>query len=246
MIKAIIIEDEFGSRESLKAILEEYCQDVKVIAEAEDIKSSIKVLQAYQPDIVFMDIRLPDGDSFRILDHFPDADFEVIFITAYVDYLQKAFDYFSFQYLTKPIDIDKLERTLAHYRKTKQPAFSLEKLAGLEKLLQNKPNILPITYNDGIKVLSIPKIVRLEADGSYTNIFLEDGQSIISTKGIGHYQKLLEKHQFFRTHKSHLVNVNMIVNISFTEGILLQNQDTVPLALRNKKQFLDFLDDSKH
>lgn len=241
MIKAIIIEDEFGSRESLKAILKEYVKDVVVLAEATDIKEGILALKEHQPDIVFMDIRLPDGESFRILDDFPDANFEVIFITAYSDYLQKAFDYFSFQYLTKPIDIEKLEKTITKYRSTNTPEFSVNKLNRLENLLEKKTKILAIPHTEGIRILTIPDIIRLEADGSYTRFFLENSEHFISTKGIGYYEKILQEHHFFRTHKSHVVNVSMISNVSFQEGILLKNGDTVPLAQRSKKLFIDFL-----
>jgi len=241
MIKAIIIEDEFGSRESLKAILQEFIPEVEILDEAVDVKSGIKVLEKNNPDIVFMDIRLPDGESFRILDKFPDAKFEVIFITAYSDYLQKAFDYFSFQYLTKPVDIEKLEKTISKYKKEKSPAFSFDKLNVFENLLKNKTEILTIPHSEGIRILTISDIVRLEADGSYTKFFLQDGDSFISTKGIGHYDKALSVHNFFRTHKSHVVNVNMIADVSFRDGILLKNKETVPLAQRNKKQFLEFI-----
>ena len=240
MITAIIIEDEFGSRESLKAILQEYIPEVKILDEAVDVKSGIKLLEKNDPDIVFMDIRLPDGDSFRILDKFPNANFEVIFITAYSDYLQKAFDYFSFQYLTKPVDIEKLEKTITKYKKEKS-AFSFDKLNVFENLLKNKPEILTIPHSEGIKILTISDIVRLEADGSYTKFFLQDGGNFISTKGIGYYDKMLAAHNFFRTHKSHVVNVNMIADISFRDGIFLKNKETVPLAQRNKKQFLEFI-----
>ncbi len=241
MINAIIIEDEFGSRESLKAILKAYIKDLVVIAEASDIKSGIQVLTRNSPDLVFMDIRLPDGDSFNILDHFPNPKFEIIFITAYSDYLQRAFDYFSFQYLTKPIDIEKLEKTIERYRSTRIPAFSKDKLKGLKTMLINKPKILTIPHSDGLRILSIVDIVRLEADGSYTKIFLISGESLISTKGIGTYQKILENYSFFRTHKSHLINVSMIVNISYSDGILLKNKEIVPLAQRNKKEFIEFI-----
>ncbi len=241
MIRAVIVEDEFGSRESLKAILSAYIKDVIVVAEAIDIKSGILAIEEHQPDMVFLDIRLPDGDSFGILDHFPNASFEIIFVTAYSDYLQKAFDYFSLQYLTKPVDIEKLEKAMERYRQVKNTAFSLDKLNSLKKILEDRPKILTLPNNDGIRVLVITDIVRLEADGSYTKIFLEDGDSLISTKGIGHYQKILEKHHFFRTHKSHLINVDMILNISYSDGILLKNKDRVPLSQRSKKEFLDFI-----
>jgi len=241
MINAIIIEDEFGSRESLKAILKAYIKDLVVIAEATDIKSGIQVLTKNSPDLVFMDIRLPDGDSFNILDHFPNPSFEIIFITAYSDYLRKAFDYFSFQYLTKPIDIEKLEKTIERFRSKKIPAYSRTKLEDLKTMLIDKPRFLTIPNSDGIRVLSIADIVRLEADGSYTKIFLLSGDSLISTKGIGHYQKILEDHSFFRTHKSHLINVNMILNISYADGVFLKNKDVVPLAQRNKKEFIEFI-----
>ena len=241
MIKTVIVEDEFGSRESLKAILSAYLKDVVVMAEAIDIQSGIQAILKHQPDIVFLDIRLPDGDSFSILDHFPDTPFEVIFVTAYSDYLQKAFDYFSLQYLTKPVDIEKLEKTIERYRQIKNASFSLEKLNSLKKMLEDQPKILTISNTDGIRILAITDIVRLEADGSYTKIFLKSGDNLISTKGIGHYQRVLEKYRFFRTHKSHLINVDMILNISYSEGILLKNEDQVPLSQRSKKDFLDFI-----
>ncbi len=241
MIKAIIIEDEFGARESLKTILKEYIPDITVIAEAVDIPSGIQVLSEYEPDIVFMDIQLRDGESFRILDHFETANFQVIFITAYSDYLQKAFDYFSFQYLTKPIDIEKLEKTIAKFRQRKKTDFSIDKLKIFEKLLDTKPEILTIPHAEGIRILSIPEIVRLEADGSYTTFHLVNGENFMSTKGIGYYEKILNQHNFYRTHKSHLVNVSMIADVSFKEGILLKNNDNIPLAQRSKKDFLDFL-----
>jgi len=241
MIRTLIVEDEFGSRESLKAILSTYIKDVVVVAEATDIQSGILAIQEHQPDIIFLDIRLPDGDSFSILDQFPNATFEIIFVTAYSDYLQKAFDYFSLQYLTKPVDIEKLEKTIERYRQAKEAAFSIEKLNRLKRVLEDRPKILTIPHNDGIRILSITDIVRLEADGSYTKLILEDGDNLISTKGIGHYQKMLEKHRFFRTHKSHLINVDMILNISYSEGILLKNKDKVPLSQRIKKDFLDFI-----
>jgi len=107
--------------------------------------------------------------------------------------------------------------------------------------LEDRPKILTIPHNDGIRILSIKDIVRLEADGSYTKLILEDGDNLISTKGIGHYQKMLEKHRFFRTHKSHLINVDMILNISYSEGISLKNKDLVPLSQRIKKDFLGFI-----
>ncbi len=99
MIKSIIIEDEAKARKALKNVLENYCTDIDIIAEATNIQSGITAIKKHQPELVFMDIQLSDGKAFRILDEFPEANFEVIFVTAYTHYLQKAFDYFCLQYL---------------------------------------------------------------------------------------------------------------------------------------------------
>jgi len=238
MIKSVIIEDEKRARVTLKKVLHDFCPEVTVLAEAEDIASGIQTIKEYQPELVFMDIRLPEGDAFSILDQFPSSNFEVIFVTAYNDYLRKAFDYFSLQYLNKPLDIEKLRKAVERFKQLKQPVYSTFKMEQLQNLLKDKIKIITIPFNNGIKILPISDIVRIEANGSYSQIYLTDGEHFMSTKWLGYYENLLDKYGFIRVHKSHLVNLDMITQISFNEGVTLTNDAVFPLSQKNRKELI--------
>ncbi len=115
----------------------------------------------------------------------------------------------------------------------------------LEKLLKDKNKIITLPHSNGIKVLPVSDIIRLKADGSYTKIYLNNESNFISTKGLGYYENLLTQHGFFRIHKSHLVNIKMISNISFNEGILLKNDENLPLSQNKRKELVSLLEKIK-
>ncbi len=240
MIKTIIIEDELRSRQALRQILEEFIEDITMVGEAESVAQSIPLLKEKEVDLVFMDIHLPDGESFDILDALveEELDFEIIFITAYTDVKVKAFDYFFLQYLTKPFDIDKIEKAVNHYRKN-----TTKKINGyqdvLRDVIKNEANLIPVPNSKGIQFVKIHDIVRLEADRNYTNIYTIKGERFMASKNIKHFSELLDSSLFYRVHKSHIINIKFLTEVSKDGEIKMQDGSFAPLAKRVRKEFLD-------
>ncbi len=240
MIKTVLIEDELQSRNALKHILENYIQNIEIVGEASSVEESINLLKSINADLVFMDIHLPDGESFDILDRLDldSLDFEIIFITAYTEIKKKAFDYFFLQYLTKPYEIDKIEKAIQQF--TKNTKKSNEKYSAILKDILNKDTqLLPIPNANGIDFILVEDIVRLEAQRNYTLIVCEDGKKFTSSKNIKHHEELLDRGMFFRVHKSHIINLKYLKSIDNEGVIKMRNDQTVPLAKRVRKEFID-------
>ena len=240
MIKTVLIEDELQSRNALKHILENYIQNIEIVGEASSVEESVNLLKSINADLVFMDIHLPDGESFDILDRLDldSLDFEIIFITAYTEIKKKAFDYFFLQYLTKPYEIDKIEKAIQQF--TKNTKKSSGKYSAILKDILNKDTqLLPIPNANGIDFILVEDIVRLEAQRNYTLIVCEDGKKFTSSKNIKHHEELLDRSMFFRVHKSHIINLKYLKSIDNEGVIKMRNDQTVPLAKRVRKEFID-------
>lgn len=240
MIKTVLIEDELESRNALKHILENFIQDIEIVGEASSVKESISLLKTVNTDLVFMDIHLPDGESFDILDELDlnTLDFEIIFITAFTEIKKRAFDYFFLQYLTKPYEIDKIEKAILQFKKNTKKTN--EKYSALLKdILNENPKLLPIPNANGIDFIVVEDIVRLEAQRNYTLIVCYDGKKFTSSKNIKHHEELLDSKMFFRVHKSHIINLKYLKSIDNEGVIKMRNDHTVPLAKRVKKEFID-------
>lgn len=247
--KVVIVEDEKGALNVLKSMLEEYGQGFELLDTAGNVKEGIKKINDLNPDLVFLDIRLPDGDSFEILENCKKTDFEVVFTTAYGEYREKAFDYFALNYLTKPIDVDKFEETLDHYKKRTENAFNQEKLQFLQQLLNDEnlsggkgPKKIAIPTREGYTLIKVEEIVHCEAESNYTNIFLASGEKYVTSKSLKHYDELLSGGEFYRVHKSHLVNINFVKKVNHDGTIELTDGTFVSLSQRTKKAFLQYLE----
>jgi len=241
MIKTVLIEDELNSRNALKQILESYVEEIQIVGEAASVNEGVTLLQKISADLVFMDIHLPDGESFDILDQLgqDDYDFDIIFITAYDDVKERALDYFFLQYLYKPYDIDKIEKAIQHYRKHVNK--DLEKYKSiLQEFMKNETKLIPVPGSKGIDFISLENIIRLEADRNYTIIYCVEDKSYLSSKNIKHYENVLNKQRFFRVHKSHIINLKHLKFVSNDGLIEMSDNGTVPLATRVKKEFIDF------
>jgi len=241
MIRTVLIEDELGSRNALKQILENYIEDIEIVGEADTVKSSVEIIRKTNPDLVFMDIHLPDGESFDVLDKLDldTLDFDIIFITAFTEIKLRAFDYFFLQYLTKPYDIDSIEKAIAHYKKSIKK--SKEQYSNiLRDILNNEAKLIAIPNVKGTDFISVEDIVRLEAQRNYTNIYCKDDRVFVSSKNIKHYEELLDSKLFFRVHKSHIIHLKYLRSVD-NEGIIkMIDNSSVPLAKRVRKEFIDF------
>lgn len=246
-IKAVIVEDESGARKVLQALITDYLPQIEIVGTADSVESGIALVTKEKPELLFLDIRLPDGDGFEILEKTVVENMEVVFTTAYGEYREKAFEYFAFQYLTKPIDVDKLEATVKAYEARRKDnktdsSFSLEKLGLLKQLLNQQIKKIALPNKDGYTLVQLEEIIYCEAQSNYTLVYLKDGSKMMVTKSLKYYDELLSDSNFYRVHKSYLVNVNYVKEVKQEGTLKLENGSSLPISQRSKRGFLKFLE----
>ncbi|NOR28646.1 MAG: response regulator [Lutibacter sp.] len=243
MINAIIIEDETAAYQHLKNIVEtNYNSQIKIIGHETGVEKGIKLINNLNPQLIFLDIELQDGNGFEILDYYHNnIKSEVIFTTGLRDYKEKAMDYFAFYYLNKPIIKEQLTTVLDKFL-AKQTAFDSEKYSAFKTQVDNKHNKITLPMkNGGFNVIELNDILYCEADGSYTHIFTTDNKICIVSKNLKKIESILPKTIFFRIHRSTLLNLTHIANYNNSGEILLSNNKKLLVSSRNKTSFLRIL-----
>jgi len=242
MVRSIIVDDELKSRESLKILLEDFCENVEVLALCQNVAESITAIEAHKPDVVFLDIQMQRESGFDLLTKIKPVNFEVVFTTAYSEYAIKAFKFSAIDYLLKPIDIEELKRALYKVEKRLNGNISER----LEQLIQNlKPGTsqdykLALPTSDGLIFIKITDIIYCEASSNYTQIFSVDGKKHLVSRTLKEYEDLLLEHNFFRIHNSHLVNLGYIKKYVRGDGgyVIMTNDVSLDVSKRKKEAFL--------
>tara|TARA_Y100000589_G_scaffold250061_1_gene238159 strand:- start:8517 stop:9260 length:744 start_codon:yes stop_codon:yes gene_type:complete len=243
-MKAVIIEDEAASRLTLRNYLREYCPQVELVAEADNIKSGAEIIKKHQPKLVFLDIEMPFGNAFDLLDQYDSIPFETIFVTAFSNYAIQAINLSSCSYLLKPVDIDelidavkKVEKSISQQSSFKTANILLENLAIENKQL--KKIVLPTM--EGFDVIQLKDIVHCQANDNLTDFYLKDGKKKTVCKTLKFFDEALSDFDFLRVHKSHLININFVE--SYQKGkvgdIKLSNGASVPLSINKKGSFIE-------
>jgi two-component system LytT family response regulator len=246
MLKAIIIEDEKTSRDTLKALLSRYCHQVEVISEADGVQTGLEAINMEHPDIVFLDIQMPDGSGFKLLEGLKKIDFEIIFVTAFDQYAIQAIKYSALDYLLKPVIPEELINSVEKAEKKKITA-QINK--NIQVLLENirapgeKPHKIVLSTADKIHVVEVDHILRCESDDYYTRFYFTDGKSLLISKTLKENEELLREHNFIRTHKSHLVNTKYISTYFKHDGGYIQMSDgaKIPVSRRKREQIMKAL-----
>lgn len=247
MLTAVIIDDESHSVDVLKTLLATYCTNVRVAATADHAAAGRKLIAEHTPDIVFLDIEMPFESGFDMLDSIEYKEISVIFVTAYDHYALKAIKYLAMDYLLKPVDIDELKQAVkkAAERKEQQnfhaAPVSLLKTY-LEKGLDNSKVALPMA--DGIQFVNRNEIVRCEACGNYTRIYLQENRTYLVARTLGEYEDLLSQYNFLRIHHAHLINLDHIEKYVRGEGgyVIMSDGAIVDISRRKKQDFLNRFD----
>ncbi len=231
-LKAVIIDDMPLAIASLKADIEENDLGVEIIGTANGVISGAKLLQKEDPDLIFLDIHMEDGDGFDLLDIIEQGKYQVIFTTASNDHAVKAFQFSATDYLLKPVDIELLRSAIGKIRSSSSTVnkFSTK---GVSPALNTQ---------EEIRIVDIEKIVRLEASGNYTQFYFDENEKLLVTRTLKEFEKSLPGF-FIRTHQSHLVNRNYIRSYVKTEGgyLLMKNGHHVPVSVRKKSLVIDLL-----
>lgn len=249
MISAIHIEDEPRNIELLESLVKAHCNDlVNLVGNARNTRDALALIRNKKPQLVYLDIELNRGNAFELLEELHNSgelDFQVIFITAYNEYAVKAFRYNAIDYLLKPISIDELkEATLKALNKINQLTGNENILMALNQLKINL-NIskVGIPVADGVLFTKTDDIVRMEAKGSYTILYLADGKKITSTKNLKDFETILPEGIFFRVHHSWIINLKFLRKYYRGKSSYMEMEDgsTVSVSIRKKGKFLDFL-----
>ncbi|MFK7748014.1 MAG: LytR/AlgR family response regulator transcription factor [Kordia sp.] len=243
-MKVIIIDDERKARNLLNVLISENCPRITEIFEAEELLSGIELIKKEQPQIVFLDIEMPQHSGLEILD-FIEKDsfnFEIIFTTAYSEYAVKAFQLSAIDYLLKPVRATQIreavEKTLKHIGKS-QINIKLEELK--KSLASSNFNKIGLPFSDGFKFVDFNDIILLEADGMYTKITTVNDSEILVSKPLKHFVSLLEKiNTFYKPHRSYLINLKYIKEYIKKDGgyIVMDNNETVSISKDKKEEFL--------
>jgi two-component system LytT family response regulator len=212
-LSCLLVDDEWHARELLKTLLNENCNEVTIIGEAESVSDAIEKIKELKPDLVFLDIKLKNKTAFDLLDAIEETNFQTIFTTAYSEYAIKAFDYFAVHYLLKPINIEHLEiavkRALNRYNNNEHNDH--KQLSKDFKEIEEQKIALPSRSGD--EFVYIKDILCCTASGSYTEITFKKGKNVLISKPLGYFEKKLSPTLFIRTHKKYLVNLLEVVSM---------------------------------
>ncbi len=245
MIKAIVIDDETNNQELICNLLSSYADNIQVAAVAGSVESGYQAIVEHQPDLVFLDIQMPDGTGFDLLKKFEKVNFKVIFVTAHQEYAIEAFKYSALDYLLKPLSPSNL---ISAIKKVEESFNSDELNLKLKTLLSNitepaktKRKIVLKTM-ERIYSVDLNDVIRFESDGGYTKVYLLDGKRIMVSRTMKEFDDLLTDVGFLRVHNSHLINMNYLFCFEKTEGhIVMKDDSIVPVSNRKKEQLLELL-----
>lgn len=245
MLKTIIVEDEHASQLLLKTIIENYCPQLHLAGVASNIEEAKWLIKSHSPDLIFLDIELKEQTGFDLLDAINFNTIKIIFTTAYDQYAVKAFKYRAIDYVLKPYSPKDIIMAVNKAKEKQYDDGLFERLKTLmaENLTSHHNSKLEVSTLEGIQILDIDEIIRVEASGSYSKIQMDSGKSILVSKLIKEIETQLPLQQFCRVHKSHLINLNFVKSYVREDGgyILLSNTDRIPVARRRKDDFLSQL-----
>jgi len=243
MIKAVIVDDEPNNLIILEGMLQEFCPNVSVSGKASNAQKAEAIIRETGPDLVFLDIEMPYGSGFDILDKLKPVGFEVIFVTAFDEYALRAFRYSALDYLLKPISINELQDAVGRAEKNIQLKNFGQRLDGFlqnMKRLSSDMSKIGLPGKNGIVFVQVSDILRFEANRGYTRIYIKNQREIISSKNISEYEDLLPGNKFYRVHHSHLINLSYVNGYQRGRGGYLEMEggDVIEVAVRRKDELM--------
>ncbi|SRX74556.1 LytR/AlgR family response regulator transcription factor [Aequorivita antarctica] len=245
-LRAIIVDDEKHSRETLNNLVIEFCEDVEVLTTVSNIEDAVLAIKTLKPDLLFLDIELQTGTGFDILEQLNEVNFEVIFTTAFEQYALKAVKFSSLDYLLKPIDLDELQKAVEKAKKIKDRNIYSKQLETLiHNLKQQQPinNKICLATADGYEFINVEEIMYCKAEGSYTSFKLISGINLLVSKHLKEYENLLTDQYFMRVHNSYLINLNEVKKYVKADGgyILMNNGEPVSISRSKKEDFFKIM-----
>lgn len=245
MLRAIIIDDIDAIREKNAALIKEHCPNIALIAEANSVATGVEAIRKFVPDLVFLDVEMPDGTGFELLQQLRPLTFKVIFVTAYQEFAVKAFRFSAIDFLLKPIDPEDLIAAVNKAEETLSKEMLELQFSTLFANIERPKNLSKLILRTAEKIYSVnvQDIIRCESEKNYTTFYLIGGQKLLVSTTLKEYETMLMPMGFFRSHQSHLIN--MLYFDHYIKGdsntIVMKDKSAVPLAIRKKDEFLQLL-----
>jgi len=249
MLRVIIVDDELDAIKSIALIINEYCDDVEIIGKSTDIKEARELILNGQPDLVILDVEMPNGNGFDLLETISERNFSVIFVTAYNNHAIKAFKYSAIDYILKPIDIDDFILAInkvKHLKTTQLDSLNSKKIKLLlDNIKGNNSSKLVINTSDGVEYINLTDIIKIEGSGSYVKIVLKNGVNHIVSKNLKDFHYLIDSNSFYRTHNSFIINLEHVKKFCYKDGGYIEMIDgsAVPISRKKKEEFLKKMED---
>jgi two-component system LytT family response regulator len=250
MLKAVLIDDEPNSREALIGKLDLFCPEIEIAGQGETVAEGLDLIAIPGVDVLFLDIDLAGESGFDLLKAMTENEAgpqpAIIFITAHDEYAIQAIKFSALDYLLKPVDPEELVKAV---RKVESEKGLPKKATNFNVLVENirqaadSPKKIVVPTSDGMHVIRLTDIIRLESSSNYTTFFLNAQKNLLASKTLKEFDNMLEGYSFLRIHKSHLVNVNFLKKYVQTDGgyLILEDGSRIPVANRKKEQLMSLL-----
>lgn len=236
MYHTVIIDDDQLARRGLKRILEQNFKEIEILGEADSVASGLSLINKVEPDLVFLDIEMPDGTGFSLLEQLPIVNFKVVFTTSYSDYAITAFKYSAFDYIVKPVLIENVRSTITRINEI--PVLKEKQRIEVLKRNLNRSNeddqTIALPEINGFTIVKVNEIIRCEGERNYSRVFFKNGSSVLVSRTLLDFDNLLVAHGFFRIHRSHLICLKNVNRYLKTDGGLVEMNDKTQLPVSPK------------
>jgi len=250
MLKAILVDDEKISRNILNDYLLKYCPDVEVLAQCDSVKTGLQAIEKFQPDILFLDVEMPKGNGFDLLEQIKDIDFETVFVTAFDNYAIQALNYSAAYYILKPVSIDELVAAVEKIKTQKQKNSSgLHTKVLLENIKAKRPDqhkiVLPL--QDGFEVVNLKDVVHCDAHDNFTDFYFSARPKMMICRTLKFYEELLSESGFLRIHKSHIINLEHVQKYKKGKGgqLTMSNGSVIDVSPNKKDELMQYFEKGK-
>lgn len=241
-MKAVIIDDEADSRQILTTYIGKYCPDVTICGYGESVATGLAVIKEHRPDVVFLDIEMPYGNGFDLLDQAGDMTFETIFVTAFDHYAIQALNQSAAYYLLKPVDIDELIRAVDKIRNERTtPAYQQHARVLADNLKAGAVQKIMLPTLEGFEIVEVSTIIYCEAVDNFTKFFFEHGSPMLICRTLKYFEDVLQKYRFLRIHRSYLINPDHVVRYAKGKGgsVVMKDNAELEIAPARKAAFLE-------
>jgi len=243
MVRTVLVDDEIAGIRILKDLLSAHCPEVEIIGEADSVSTALEVIPACSPELVLLDISINNENAFDLLNGLNSIDFQIIFITAWDNHAVQAFKYSATDYLLKPVDAADLQKAIKKVVRKSYEKTVIENLKILQEniqTLQLSQQKMAVPTLHGLSFVQLKDIMRLEANGSGTIIYLSNGEQLTTTRIIKEYEELLPGNIFYRIHNAHIVNLNKVQNYQKGRGgyVFMEDGTSIEVAFRRREDFL--------